>query len=67
MRIHAYNVFEIVAWPAVAWCGIEIVLRTISGTPEGLPATAFTGACAALTVVACRLRSRQLAPLPIRD
>ncbi len=67
MRIQTYHLFEIVAWPALVWCGLEAILRTASGAPEGLPATTFTGAFAALTVVACRLRSRQLATADSRN
>ena len=63
MRLGAYHLFEIVSWPAAAWCGVEVVLRTASGTFDGLAATALTGSMAALTIAACRLRSRQLQPV----
>ena len=61
MRIGAYRLLEIVAWPALAWCGIEVVLRLATRAPGGLAATALTGAMAALTIAACRLRAAQLA------
>lgn len=61
MRLQAYRVFEIVAWPAAVWCGLELVLRTVTANYQGISITAITGLCAALTIAAGRLRSRQLA------
>ncbi len=61
MRSSAYHLFEIVAWPAAVWCALEVSLRTATGDFQGITATALTGACAALTIVACRLRPAQLA------
>lgn len=61
MRIGAYRLFEIVAWPAFAWCGIEVAVRLATRASAGLAATALTGAMAALTIAACRLRTAQLA------
>lgn len=66
MRQQTYHLFEIVAWPALVWCSFEIVLRTVIRASDGLSATALTGALAGLTVVACRLRSRQLEQLNVR-
>ena len=60
MRMQAYRLFEIVAWPAAAWCAIELVLRGATGSFEGMTWTALTGGMAALTIVACRIRSAQL-------
>ncbi len=60
MRIEAYRLFEIVAWPAAAWCAIELLLRGATGEAAGMSMTAITGACAALTIVACRARNRSL-------
>ena len=61
MRIHAYRLFEIVAWPAVVWCTIEVALRLATGELSGIPVTLLTGMCAALTVVAARARTKHIA------
>jgi len=61
VRLGAYHLFEIVAWPAAVWCAIELALRGVSGAHAGIAMPAITGLCAALTIVACRLRSAQLA------
>ncbi|HML98048.1 MAG TPA: hypothetical protein PKD75_06170 [Tepidiformaceae bacterium] len=60
MRPRAYFLFELVAWPAALWCGTELVLRVATGDTGGLGSAGLTGACAALTIVAARWRSRQL-------
>ncbi len=60
MRIQAYRLFEIVAWPAAVWCAIELLLRGMTGETADMSMTAITGACAALTIVACRARNRSL-------
>ncbi len=62
MRAGAYRLFEIVAWPALAWCALELPLRAATGAAPGMTMAAITGACAAATIVACRWRSRALAP-----
>ena len=46
MRSQAYLLFEIVAWPALAWCGAEVALRMAAGAFDGLASTAITGAMA---------------------
>lgn len=61
MRIHAYRLFEIVAWPAAVWCAVELALRVATGELAGITATLLTGSCAALTIVAARARSRDIA------
>ncbi len=61
MRAGAYRLFEIVAWPALAWCVLELPLRAVTGAAEGLPLAALTGACAAGTITASRWRGRALA------
>ena len=61
MRLGAYSLFEIVAWPAAAWCAVELMLRVASRSFDGLPAAALTGGLAVLTVAACRARARHLA------
>ena len=65
MKREAYRVFEIVAWPAAAWCGLEIVLRTASGTHDGTAATVVLGAMAAATIAACRIRKGHLVPASV--
>lgn len=60
MRAGAYRLFEIAAWPAVAWCALELPLRAAAGAVPGMTMAAVTGACAAATIVACRWRSRAL-------
>ena len=65
MKTQAYRLFEVVAWPAAVWCVVELGLRTATGQLDGMPMTAATGAMAALTIVACRWRSAQLAPSPV--
>ena len=60
MRFGAYRLFEIVAWPAAAWCAIELSLRAATGLRDGAAMTAATGVLAALTVAGCRWRARQL-------
>ncbi|MGE0600739.1 MAG: hypothetical protein AB7J35_04760 [Dehalococcoidia bacterium] len=66
MRIGAYNLFEIVAWPAAVWCTLELVLRTAVGSFDGFGAAATTGTLAVLTIVACRIRTGQRTPQPVR-
>lgn len=61
MRIQAYRLFEIVAWPALAWCVIEVGLRLTTVQLAGIAPTAVTGACAGLTIVASRARTKDLA------
>jgi len=61
MRIQAYRLFEIVAWPAAVWCAVEVALRLATGELAGVTATLLTGACAALTIVASRARSKDIA------
>ena len=61
MRVGAYLVFEIVAWPAAAWCALELVLRIAANDFAGISATILTAACAILTIAGSRLRTRQLA------
>jgi hypothetical protein len=64
MRRSTYSLFEIVAWPAAVWCAIELALRAGTTTFDGAGMTAVTGALAAMTIVACRWRGRQLATQP---
>lgn len=59
MRAGAYFLFEIVAWPAAIWCGMELVLRVAMGETAGIDSAGLTGACAALTIVSVRWRSRK--------
>ncbi len=61
MRTRAYFLFELVAWPAAAWCAVELLLRVATGATAGMGDTGLTGVSAALTIVAVRWRSRQLA------
>lgn len=61
MRARAYFLFELVAWPAAVWCGAELVLRAATGETGGIGGAGLTGMCAALTIVAARWRSRELA------
>ncbi|MCE7927303.1 MAG: hypothetical protein HUU14_07695 [Dehalococcoidia bacterium] len=61
MRVGAYHLFELVAWPALAWCALELPLRAASGAAAGTMVTAVTLGCAVATVVACRWRKRALA------
>ena len=67
MRIGAYHLFEIVAWPAAVWCAIELGLRTAVGSADGVWMTIATGLCAASTIGACRMRTAQLARASARD
>lgn len=60
MRLQAYHLFEIVAWPALVWCAVESALRLGVGDHAGLGTTLLTAACAAGTIVAARSRSRSL-------
>lgn len=61
MRTRAYFLFELVAWPAAVWCGVELVLRAATGATAGIGSVGLTGGCAVLTVFACRVRTMQLA------
>ena len=61
MRTRAYRLFEIVAWPALVWCALEVALRVATGQLAGIAPTMLTGICAGLTVVAARARSRDIA------
>lgn len=61
MRTHAYRLFEIVAWPALVWCALEVALRVATGQLEGIAPTMLTGISAGLTVVAARARSTDIA------
>lgn len=67
MRAGAYGLFEIVAWPAAVWCAVEVSLRTAVGAFDGFVMTAAVGSLAASTILACRLRARQLAALSIQE
>lgn len=70
MRITAYHLFEIVAWPALIWCSVEVAIRIAASEPDGLGMTLLTGGCAALTVVGARIRTKQIsayAPIETRD
>ncbi len=61
MRVRGYRLFELLAWPAVVWCALEVGIRTGTGTWEGLPATLLLGACAAGTITAGRMRQAAIA------
>lgn len=65
MRQHAYGLFEIVAWPAAAWCAAELVLRSALGDFSGAGSTALIGSLAASTIVASRWRAAQLRRAPV--
>jgi len=52
--------FEIVAWPAAAWCAIELAMRAATGEFAGSGATLVSGVMAALMITGCRLRTAQL-------
>lgn len=67
MRTQTYRLFELVAWPAAAWCGVEMMLRAASTNFDGFAMTAATGALAALTVAACRWRAKELERAPARN
>lgn len=60
MRTEVYRVFEIVAWPALVWCALELGLRGAVRDFDGAAATTFLGVLASLTVLGCRLRTAQL-------
>lgn len=57
MKVQVYRLFEIVAWPAAAWCAFELLLRTATGDLAGAGPTALTGCMAAITIVLCRWRT----------
>lgn len=67
MRNRSYALFEILAWPALAWCAIEVGVRLAAGASSGLAMTVATGAAAGATVIASRWRRRGLVAAPIRD
>jgi len=60
VRVEAYRVFEIVAWPAAAWCAIELAMRAATAEFAGSGATLVSGVMAALMIAGCRLRTAQL-------
>ena len=60
MRLASYRLFEIVSWPAVVWCGAEIVMRCVTGDVPGAAQPGVLFAMAACTVVSCRTRAGQL-------
>lgn len=66
MRERGYWLFELVAWPAAAWCGIEAAIRVGAGATDGLAATVLLGLCAAGTVVAARTRQAALREARVR-
>lgn len=63
MRHGAYHLFELVAWPAAVWSGVEVLLRVASGAFDGLTQAGFLGAMAGCTIAACRWRSHQLSAI----
>jgi hypothetical protein len=67
VRAHAYDLFELVAWPAVAWGGIEAVLRFATGYNTGLADSLLIAAAGVATVTACRMRRTALALAPSRN
>lgn len=67
MRDRAYWLVALVAWPALVWCVIEAALRLASGYSAGALQLALTGACAAGTIVAVRMRRAALAPATARE
>ena len=64
MRDRAYWLVALVAWPALVWCVIEAALRLASGYSAGTLQLALTGACAAGTIVAVRMRRAALVATP---
>lgn len=58
----AYRAFEVVAWPAAGWGGVECLLRASIGPRDGLAGAALLAACAGGTIVFCRLRLRRIEP-----
>lgn len=61
MRARGYGVFELLAWPALAWGTIELGLRLAVGERDGLADALLVVSMAAGTIVFARLRRRQLA------
>ncbi|MCC6386951.1 MAG: hypothetical protein IT302_06180 [Dehalococcoidia bacterium] len=66
MRARGYWLFELVAWPAAAWCAIEVALRVGTGATDGIAATALLGLCAGGTIVAARTRQAALREARVR-
>jgi hypothetical protein len=66
MKHTAYGLFELVAWPAVAWGAIEIALRFGAGYGAGLPNSLLITSAGVATVTACRLRRAALVPIAPR-
>ncbi|MCC7363406.1 MAG: hypothetical protein IT303_03460 [Dehalococcoidia bacterium] len=60
MRLQSYQIAKIVAWPALAWCTMEAVLRVALGEPALAMQPALLAACAAGMVTAASIRRRQL-------
>ena len=67
MKVSAYGLGAIVAWPAVAWCAVEAGLRVVGGYSAGAGQLALTGGCAAATIVAVHVRRAALAPAAIAE
>lgn len=69
MRTHTYELFELVAWPAVAWGGIELALRFATGYSTGLLDSLLITSAGVATVTACRMRraALELVPAPNRQ
>lgn len=64
MRDRLYALFEIVAWPALGWCVVEVGVRLATGALSGGAMTVATGMAACATVVASRLRRHALVAAP---
>lgn len=61
IRHEAYGVFELLAWPAVVWSSVEIVLRTAVAEYGGMADATLILACALMTVgVARYMRSSRV-------
>jgi hypothetical protein len=60
MRRTCYRAFELLAWPAAAWCLLEACLRLALGDPRAAGSALALAACAAATIAASRLRRQSL-------
>ena len=67
MKVSAYGLGAIVAWPAVAWCAVEAGLRVVDGHSAGAGQLALADGCAAAAMVAVHVRRAALAPAAIAE
>lgn len=59
MKTQGYRLFEVVAWPAAAWCPLEAVIRGAQGDGRGAAWATLLAAMAVAMIAGTRIAKAQ--------